>query len=189
VRKIICGLLWSPSVVCDHRITKIIIFSLLWLCAYPSCVEVIVFERGVVYSKCRVVIPQWRSLCGRSCVDIVKILLCEGRDVEQCIKPRNICCCLRLIYYLSTLSLLYLILLYIAHIHMLDIVCVCPHLCWTKRASYSTSTLNLEKSWGVIPEPLTGNSGSLLITHSVSQLSFKFYIIYPRLISTPIHPL
>ena len=25
----------------------------VWLCAYPSCVEVIIFEREVVYSKCR----------------------------------------------------------------------------------------------------------------------------------------
>ena len=41
-----------------------------WLCAYPSCVEVILIERGVVYSKCRVVIPRWRFLGGRSFVDI-----------------------------------------------------------------------------------------------------------------------
>jgi len=86
------------------------------------------FER-VVYSKCSVEIPQWRSLCGRSCVDIVKILLCEGGDVEQWLEPRNISCCLRLIHYLFTLSLLYLALLYIAHIHTLVIVCVCPLLC------------------------------------------------------------
>ena len=31
---------------------------------------------------CIVVIPQWRSLCGRSLVDIMEILLCEGGDVE-----------------------------------------------------------------------------------------------------------
>ena len=41
---------------------------------------------------------------------------------------------------------------------------VCPQLYWTKKASNSTSTLNLEKSWGVVPEPFTGNSDSLLVT-------------------------
>jgi len=154
-----------------------IVVIVFWLCVYPSCVEVIVFERGVVYSKCSVVISQWRSLCGRSCVDIVKILLCEGWNVEQWLEPRNISCCLCLIYYILTLSLLYLVLLYIAYIHLLDIFCVCSHLCWTKRASYGTSTLNLEKSRGEVPEPFTGNSGSLLVTRSVLQLSFKFHII------------
>ena len=37
---------------------------------------------------------------------------------------------------LDSISLLYLALLYFVYIHVLDIVCVCPHLCWTKRASY-----------------------------------------------------
>jgi len=99
-----------------------------WLCAFPSCAEVVKIEREVVDSSCKVAIPQWRSLYGRSCVDIVKILLYEGREVEQWLEPRNISCCLRLIYYFLTLSLLYLALLYIAHIHMLDII-VCLYLC------------------------------------------------------------
>ena len=128
-----------------------------------------------------------RSLCGRSCVATVEILLCEGRDVEQWFEPQNISYCLCLIHYLPTLYLLYLALLHIAHIHMADIVCVCLQLCWTKRASYNTSTLSLEESRGVVPEPFTRNSGSLLVTHSVLQLSFKFWIIYPRLSSTLIH--
>jgi len=76
----------------------------LTLCL-ASCVEVFVLERGVVYSHCRVVIPRWRSLYGRFRVDIVKILLCEGGDVEQWLKPQNISRCLCLIHYLSTLSL------------------------------------------------------------------------------------
>ena len=145
MRKIVCSLFCSPSVVCDLCITKIVIFSMLWLCAYPSylevivfefwlcaypsCVKVIVFERGELYPKCRVIILQWRSLCGRSYVDIVKILLCEGENVKQWLEPRNITYYLHLIRYLLTLSLLYFVLLYIAHIHMLDIVCICPHLC------------------------------------------------------------
>ena len=49
-----------------------------------SCVEVVFVERGVVYSL--IVFAQilsGGSLCGKSCVDaIVKILLCEGGDVE-----------------------------------------------------------------------------------------------------------
>ena len=44
-----------------------------------------------------------RFLCERSCVKIVEILLCEGRDVEQWLKSRFIYLCLRLIFYLSTL--------------------------------------------------------------------------------------
>ena len=66
-------------------------------------------------------VPLWKVMCGH----IVKILLCEGRDVKQWIEPRNISCCLRLIHYLLTLSLLYLALPYIVHIsYMLGIVCV-----------------------------------------------------------------
>jgi len=58
-------------------------------------------------------------------VDVVEILLCEDGDVEQWLEPPNISWCLRVIHYLSTLSLLYLALLYIVHIScMLGIVCV-----------------------------------------------------------------
>ena len=54
-------------------------------------------------------------------MDIVKILLCEGGDVEQWLEPRNISWCLRLILSL-TLSLS---LLYVVHItYMLGIDCV-----------------------------------------------------------------
>jgi len=63
-------------------------------------------------------------------------------------------------------------LLYIVHIHMLDIICVCRHLCSTKRAYQSTLTLNLEESRGVAPEPFTGNWGSLLVTHSMFVIKF-----------------
>ena len=170
-------ILWDhEESVCDY-LDHQVYFSLLcaWLSAHFLCIGLCI-ERGVVYSKCWVVIPQWRSLCGGSCVDIVKILLCEGGDVEQWLEPQNKSLCLRLIHYLSTLSLLYLALVYIVHIHMLDIVCVCPHLCWAKRASNSTSTLYLEESRGVVSEPFTENSGSLLVTHSV--LAIKFLILH-----------
>ena len=46
---------------------EVIVFGFV---TYPSCVEVVVFESGVVYSKYRVVILRWRSLGGRSSVDI-----------------------------------------------------------------------------------------------------------------------
>ena len=71
-------------------------------CALPLVKRLYLLERGVVYSK--IVLPKilsGGSLCGKSCVgDIVKILLCEGGDVEQWFEPRNISLCLRLIYYL-----------------------------------------------------------------------------------------
>ena len=60
--------------------------------------------------------------------DIVKILLCEGGDVEQWLEPRNISWCLCLIHYLL-LSLLYCAFHHIVHIiYMLGFDCV-PHLC------------------------------------------------------------
>ena len=53
-------------------------------CALPLKVEVVLVERGIEYSQ--IVFAQilsGGSLCGKSCVDaIVKILLCEGGDVE-----------------------------------------------------------------------------------------------------------
>ena len=64
---------------------------------------------------------------------------------------------------------------------------VCPYLCLTKRAFNNTSTLSLEKCRSVLPEPFTGNSGSLLITHSVLAIKFKFCFICLRLPCTPIH--
>ena len=74
---------------------EVIVFE--WLSAYPSfvrwilcwlcallLVEVVLVERGVVYSQ--VVFTQilsGGSLCGKSCVDvIVEILLCKGGNVE-----------------------------------------------------------------------------------------------------------
>ena len=52
----------------------------------PLSVEVVLVERGVVYSQ--LYLPQifsGGSLCGKSCVDeLVEILLCEGGDVELC---------------------------------------------------------------------------------------------------------
>ena len=75
-----------------------------------------------------------------SCVDkLVEILLCEGGDVELCARiSKHI-----RVFAIDPLSLTlsYIVLCIISFIsYMLVFVCV-PHLCSTKRASYSTSTL------------------------------------------------
>ena len=75
VIEIVFGFVSCPSCV------EVIV--VLTLCL-ASCVEVIILERGVVHSlPCTCKFLGGGSLCGRSCVDIVKILLCEGGDVEQ----------------------------------------------------------------------------------------------------------
>ena len=65
------------------------------------CRDGVIGERSCVLLVCICQIlsggsPVWEVLCG--C--IVKILLCEGGDVEQWLEPRNISRYLRLIYYL-----------------------------------------------------------------------------------------
>ena len=125
--------LWSfeitKRVVCDLCDHQVYILSLLVLgFVRSSCVEE--KKSGVVYSWFVFVISQWRSLCGRSCKDIVKILLCEGRDVEQWLEPRNISVCLRLDFLSNSLSLsLYLALLLLIHIHIHARYCSCAHTC------------------------------------------------------------
>ena len=70
-----------------------------------------------------------QSLCGKSRVDVVKILLCEGGDVEQWLEPQNIYLCLRLIHYLSSLSLfLSCITLYCSY-HICAWYWLCTHTC------------------------------------------------------------
>ena len=116
--------------------------DLVWLCALPLSVEVVLVERGVVYS--RFVFTQilnGGSLCGKSCVDdLVKILLCEGGDVELGARTSK-----HILVFafdpLSLYSLSHCALHHIIHIiYMLGFICV-PYLCSTKRASYNTSTL------------------------------------------------
>ena len=109
-----------------------------------SCVEVVLLEKGVVYS--RFVLPKFSvevSLCGKSCVDyIVKILLCEGEDVELCARTSKYILVFVFDPLSLTLSLIYLALIYIVISFIYAwFVCVCPYLCSTKGASYSTSTL------------------------------------------------
>ena len=55
---------------------------------------------------------------------IVKILQCEGGDVERLLEPQNISWYLRLDLTLSTLNSLYLALQSLLYLYMFDIVCV-----------------------------------------------------------------
>ena len=75
---------------------------------------------------------------------VVEIILCEGGDVELGARASKHI----LVFAFDPLSLNSLSLIlclasfHVVHIiYMLGFVCV-PHLCSTKRASYSTSTLN-----------------------------------------------
>ena len=86
--------------------------TVVWLSALSLLCEVIVIvpcllcrggcvrERSCVLLSLYYQILDGGSLCGRSYVDIVEILLCEGRDEEQWLEPQNISWCLRLIYFL-----------------------------------------------------------------------------------------
>ena len=146
-------------------ITKCIFLYFVLGLVPTSCVE-FVFKRKEFGT------PSWRSLCRRSCVDIVKILLCEGGDVEQWLKPRNISQCLRLIHYLLTLSLFLsssaLYCLY--HIHAW--YWLCGHTCVEPRELIKAPQLLIDESREVVSEPFTGNSGSLLFTLSVFAIKF-----------------
>ena len=88
----------------------------VWLCALPLSVEVVLVERGVVYS--RLYLPQifsGDSLCGKSYVDeLVEILLCEGEHVELCARTSKHI----LVFAIDPLSLT-LSLLHCALIHFI----------------------------------------------------------------------
>ena len=104
--------LWSPSVFLSLLCARLVPS---FLCR-GDCVE-----RGVAYSWCWVIIPQWKFLCGRSCVDIEKIFLCESGNVEQWLESWNISLYLWLIYSLSYFLRCFTLFIFI---YMLDIVCV-----------------------------------------------------------------
>ena len=60
------------------------------LCLASKCRGCFVGERSCVLPIVFAQILSGGSLCGKSCVDeLVKILLCEGGDVEQWLEPRN----------------------------------------------------------------------------------------------------
>ena len=96
--------------------------------------------RGCVYNERSCVLPvivlpqilSGGSLCGKSCVDeIVKILLCEGGDVELCARISKH---IRMFAFdpLSltlSLSLLHLSIASYCHIIYLLVLFVCAHTC------------------------------------------------------------
>ena len=149
----------------------------VWLSAYPSkcrgdlfcvlplSVEVVLVERGVLYSQ--LYVPQilsGGSLRGKSCVDeLVEILLCEGGDVELCARTSKHI----LVLAFDPLSLTHSLSLCNASYHIYACVdCVCPYLCLTTRASYSTSTLIQRNQ-----EELVQNSSPGIRLHSLVTLS------------------
>ena len=80
-------------------------------------------------------------MCGKSYIDeLVEIFLCEGGDVELGARTSKHIFVFTFDPLSLTLFLLYLALHHMHIIYMFGIVCV-PHLCLTKRTSYSTSTL------------------------------------------------
>ena len=102
-----------------------------------SCVEIVfVRERSCVLSVCVTQILNKGSLCGKSCVDdIMKILLCEGGDVELGARTSKHIFVFAFDPLSLTLSLLYCTLHHIVHIiYMLGLI-VC-HTCVELRELY-----------------------------------------------------
>ena len=136
-----------------------------------SCVEVVFVGESCVLRVVFTQILSGGSLCGKSCVDeLVKILLCEGGDVERVLEPQNISLCLRLIHFLLTLSYLYCVLhhSYCSFILICLVVFVCvPYLGLAKRASYRTSTLIQRNQEEIVQSPSPKIRLHSLVTLSV----------------------
>ena len=122
-----------------------------WSCVLP-----------VLSCNSSVEVPLWKVLCGHSENSSV------GRRGRKAVArtSKHI-----LMFAFDPLPLNFLFISYIAlhcsYSYTCLVLFVCPHLCSIKRAFNSTSTLCLEESRGVVSESFTGNSGSLLVTHSM----------------------
>ena len=102
-----------------------------------------------------------------SCVDkLVEILLCEGGDVELCARTSKHIRVFTIDPLSLTLSLLLCALIHIAISYTCLCICV-PHLCLTKRASYSTSTLIQRNQEELVQSLLPGIRLHLLVTLNV----------------------
>ena len=123
-------------------------------------------------------------MCGKSYVDeLVKILLCEGGDVELGARTSKYI----LVFAFDPLSLTLSYIMpcidsycHITLICLVVFVCV-PQLCLTMRASYSTSTLIQRNQEELVQSPSPGIRLHSLVTLSVLQLVFNFHIIVHRL--------
>ena len=102
----------------------------VWLCAFPLSVEVVlVGERSCVLPVIFVQILSGGSLCGKSYMDeLVKILLCEGVDVELCARTSKHISVFAIDPLSLTLSLTLCIDSYCHIIYMLMLF-VCAHIC------------------------------------------------------------
>ena len=125
--------LWSL----DHQV--VIFFFVFGFVPSLFCRGDCVWEKScvllVLNCNSSVEVPLWKVLCRHSENSSV-----WRWDVEQWLEPRNY---LGVCIWSTTHQLylfLYLALLYIVHIQMLDIICVCPHLCSTKRAFKSLNS-------------------------------------------------
>ena len=115
--------------------------------------------------------------------ELVKILLCEGGDVELCARTSKQISVfafdplsLTLSYFVPCIDS------YCSFILICLVVFVCVlYLCLTKRASYSTSTLTQRNQEELVQSPSPGIRLHSLVTLSVLQLVFKFRIICHRL--------
>ena len=121
------------------------------------------------------------SLCGKSCVDqLVKILLCEGRDVELGARTSKhiflfvfdqltlnslslFICVVHLSYcHIIFMLVLCLALIHSSYIYMLGCVCLCASLVFNHESFIYHLNSYSEESRGVSPEPFTGNSATLV---------------------------
>ena len=114
----------------------------------------------------------------------MKILLCEGGDVELCARTSKH---ISVFAFdpLSLNSLSFILCLALIHIVISFIyvwfVCVCPYLCLTKRALHRTSTLIQRNSEELVQSPSPGIQLHSLVTLSVLQFNFNFRILFIRL--------
>jgi len=85
------------------------------------------------------------------------------------------------VFAFGSLYFLYILYCYYySYPYMLDIICVLI-LAFNQESYRSTSTHNLEESWGKVLEPFTGNSDSILIIHCVLVKSFNSVLFVIRL--------
>ena len=150
-------------------------------CALPLSVKVVFFgERSYVFLVVFAQILSGGSLCGKSCVNnLVKILLCEGEDVEQWLETKHI-----FVFAIDPLSLnslsyiVHCIILFISFICLDLVVC---HTCVKPRELHIAPQLLLEKFRGDSPEPFTRNSAILFGYTKCVAISFDSALFVIRL--------
>ena len=148
----------SKRVFVIFVITKCISFFILCsLLCRGDCVWERSCELQVLSCNSSVEVSLWKVMCGH----------CEKPSVWR--RGRRAVALTSKHYLVFAFGSFFSTLSYILCFFTLLILYIClvlfvwPHLCSTKRAFNSSSTLSLEESSGVVPEPFTENSGSLLV--------------------------